>query len=44
VVLFFGGMGGTFQSGRHQWAAFALVVARFPTTVMALASMPIRRE
>ncbi len=43
-VLFFGGIGVTFQSSRLKWAAFAIRIVLFVATVIALGTMPICRE
>jgi hypothetical protein len=43
-VLFFAGIGGTFQSQRLRIAAFVISLVFFSVTLVALGTMPICRE
>jgi hypothetical protein len=43
-VLFFGGIGGTFQSERLKLVAFGLTVVLFVSTSIALVALPLCRE
>ncbi len=43
-VMFFGGIGGTFQSRRLRFTVFVIALVLFAVTLTVLGSMPICKE